>query len=204
MPTSSAQRSSLSARSVGSRSSHPAPAGPCSSMVVRIRAQGMGGGIRIDGLSSGRNEPGRESRSSAGRTTCGARVRQIMARTLDRDDLPDLGNFAPDQAVYGVGEVQLRERAALAGPEHLDADRAALLVARDDPGVPPVGPHRRAHLVQRLLDPAVHVAFPGHPLTGLYTSARNGLRTGSLVEWGLRNARTHRSEGGAWTQTKGG
>src|SRR5829696_3009277 len=137
MPTSSDQRSSPKARSVGSRSSHPAPAGPCSSMVVRIRARGMGGGIRIAGLSSGRNEPGREVRSSAGGGTCGARVRQIMARTLNRDDLPDLGNFAPDQAVYGVGEVQLRERAALAGPEHLDADRAAILVARDDPGVPP-------------------------------------------------------------------
>src|SRR5918997_2964592 len=98
-------------------------------------------------------------------------------RRLSRHDLLYLGYLALDQALDRVDEVELGERAPLAGPDHLDANRAALLVAGDDPGVPPVGAHSRAHLVQRLLDPALHVALRGHPQTD-YTSIRGGLRAG--------------------------
>src|SRR5215212_318520 len=102
--------------------------------------------------------------------------------SLDCGDLPYLGDLAFDQALYGVGEVELRERAPLAGPNHLDADRAALLVARDDPGVPPVGPHRRTDLVQRLLYPALHVALLGHLLRPIIRPSGTVCAGGTVVE----------------------
>src|SRR5215208_1330284 len=120
---------------------------------------------------------------------------------LDRDDLPYFGDLALDQALYSVSEVELRERTTLAGPDHLDADRAALLVARDDPGVTPVGPHRRAHLVQRFLDPALHVALLGHARTDYIRAPRRFAREEPSRMGGSRKARKRRLEGAAWTAT---
>src|SRR5918994_2392261 len=78
-------------------------------------------------------------------------------RSLYREYLPHFGHLAPDEALDGVDEIELRERASLAGPQHLYADGAVLLVAGYDPGVSPIGTQRRANLVQRVLYPAVHV-----------------------------------------------
>ena len=57
------------------------------------------------------------------------------------------GHLAPDEAFDGVDEVELRERASLAGSQHLDADGAVLLVAGYYPGVSPVGTQRWPDLV---------------------------------------------------------
>ena len=50
-----------------------------------------------------------------------------LRTALYSDDFPYFGDFASDQGFYGVDEVELRERASLAGAQHLDADRAGLL-----------------------------------------------------------------------------
>src|SRR5919202_4153420 len=122
-----------------------------------------------------------------------SRPQDSVLTTLYSHDLPNFGDLALYQALYGVDEVQLRERAPFAGPDHLETPRATLLVARDDPGVAPVGPHRRTYLVQRLLNPALHVAPLCHTsMCRLYTSARNGsiyecpkrFASGPVVEWG--------------------
>src|SRR5918998_679114 len=77
--------------------------------------------------------------------------------------MPDLGDFAPDQTLYGVDEVELAEGASPARAEHLNADLPARLIALDDAGVAAICFERRAHLVQGLLDPAAHVSCFYHP-----------------------------------------
>src|SRR5919202_1449512 len=131
-----------------------------------------------------------------------SRPQDSVLTTLYSHDLPNFGDLALYQALYGVDEVQLRERAPFAGPDHLETPRATLLVARDDPGVAPVGPHRRTYLVQRLLNPSLHVAPLCHTsMCRLYTSARNGsiyecpkrFASGPVVEWGRQiQANPHR------------
>src|ERR687897_2255958 len=102
---------------------------------------------------------------------------------LYRYDLAYLGYLASDEALDSVDEVELRERASLAGPQHLDADGAVLLVAGYDPGVSPVGPQRRADLVQRVLYPAVHV--PLLHLAADYIRLWRRISYCTVVEWGV-------------------
>src|SRR5215216_8119603 len=102
---------------------------------------------------------------------------------LYREYLLHLGHLAPDEAFDRVDEVELGERASLAGPQHLDADGAVLLVAGYDPGVSPVGPQRRANLVQRVLHPAVHV--PLLHLATDYIRLWRRISSCTIVEWGV-------------------
>jgi hypothetical protein len=101
---------------------------------------------------------------------------------LYRDYLADLWHLSSDEAFDGVDEVELRERASLAGPEHLYADGAIFLVAGHDPGVSPVGPERRTDLVQRVLHPVVHVPLLLH-LAFDYIRLWGRISAGTVVEW---------------------
>src|SRR5215217_2179946 len=102
---------------------------------------------------------------------------------LYREYLLYLGHLAPDETFDSVDEVELRERASLAGPQHLDADGAVLLVAGYDPGVSPIGPQRRTDLVQRVLYPAVHV--PLLHLAADYIRLWRGISSCAIEEWGV-------------------
>src|SRR5215203_2743846 len=102
---------------------------------------------------------------------------------LYRDYLAYLWHLAPDETFDSVDEVELGERASPAGPQHLDADGAVLLVAGYDPGVSPVGPQRRADLVQRVLYPAVHV--PLLHLSADYIRLWRRISSWTIVEWGV-------------------
>src|SRR5918994_4637505 len=103
-------------------------------------------------------------------------------RSLYREYLLHFGHLAPDEALDSVDEVELRERASLAGPQHLDADGAVLLVAGYDPGVSPIGPQRRTNLGQRVLYPAVHV--PLLHIDADYIRLQERISSGTIVEWG--------------------
>src|SRR5918994_4635266 len=102
-------------------------------------------------------------------------------RSLYREYLLHFGHLAPDEALDSVDEVELRERASLAGPQHLDADGAVLLVTGYDPGVSSVGPQRRANLVQRVLYPAVHI--PLLHLATDYIRLWARISSATVVEW---------------------
>src|SRR5215204_1734244 len=102
---------------------------------------------------------------------------------LYREYLAHFGHLAPNKALDSVDEIELRERASLAGPEHLDADGAVLLVAGYDPGVSPVGPQRRTDLVQRVLHSFVHVPLLLH-LAADYIRLWGRISSSAVVEWG--------------------
>src|SRR5918999_4769575 len=101
------------------------------------------------------------------------------AEQLDRHYVPDLGDFAADEALYGVDEVELAQGASSARAEHLDADLPARLVALDDAGVAAVGLERRPHLVQRPLDLAPHVDHLVHLSDYIGVSSACGGRHGT-------------------------
>ena len=99
---------------------------------------------------------------------------------LNSHYIPHLGDFAPDQALYSVDEVELAKGASPTRAEHLDADLSARLVALDDAGVAAVGFERRTHLVQGLLDPAPHVSYLAHRPDYTRASSVSGETSGPL------------------------
>jgi hypothetical protein len=119
-----------------------------------------------------------EGASLSGLTSC----RRQRAELLYREYLPYFGHLPLDEAFDSVDEVELRERAPLASPQHLDTDGAVLLVAGHDPGVSPVGPQRRTNLVQRNLYSALHVLLLVH-LAADYIRLWARISSGTVVEW---------------------
>src|SRR5688572_7076747 len=103
------------------------------------------------------------------------------AEMLYSEYLAYLGHLALDEAFDSVDEVELRERAPLAGPQHLDADGAVLLVAGYDPGVSPIGPQRWTDFIQRVLHSALHVLLLH--LAADYIRLWRRISSGTVVEW---------------------
>ena len=81
---------------------------------------------------------------------------------LDRHYIPDFWDFAPDQGLYSVDEVELAERASPACAKHLDADVSASLVAFDDTSIATIRPECRSHLIEGSLDPPPHISCAIH------------------------------------------
>ncbi len=76
--------------------------------------------------------------------------------------ISDFGDFAPDQGLYSVDEVELAERASPACAKHFDADVSTSLVAFDDASIAAIRPECRSHLVEGSLDPPPHISRAIH------------------------------------------